>query len=101
MILDIGPDTSQLFNRVISQAKMIVWNGPMGLSEVEEFVSGTKEVGRAVAQSSAFSIVGGGDTIVVLDKLALLDKIDHVSTGGGAMLKFLAGEKLPGIEVLR
>jgi len=101
MILDIGPDTNQLFNRVISQAKMIVWNGPMGLAELEKFASGTKEIAKAVTQSSAFSIVGGGDTIVVLEQLGLLDKIGHVSTGGGAMLKFLAGEKLPGIEALK
>jgi phosphoglycerate kinase len=100
MILDIGPDTIQLFSRIISQARMIIWNGPMGLFEVEKFAQGTKKVAEAVAQSSAFSVVGGGDTISCLSQLDLIDKIDHVSTGGGAMLKFLAGEKLPGIESL-
>lgn len=100
MILDIGPDTIQLFNRIISQAKMIVWNGPMGVFEVAKFASGSRAVARVVAQSSAFSVVGGGDTITLLEQLNLIDKIGHISTGGGAMLKFLAGEKLPGIEAL-
>ncbi|MAF20512.1 MAG: phosphoglycerate kinase [Parcubacteria group bacterium] len=101
MILDIGPDTVHLFNQIIAQAKMIVWNGPMGLFEVGAFNSGSEQVARAVAQSSAFSLVGGGDTICLLGELDLLDKIDHVSTGGGAMLKFLVNEKLPGIEALK
>jgi len=100
MILDIGPDTIQLFNQIISQAKMIVWNGPMGVSEVAKFASGSLAVAQAVAQSSAFSVVGGGDTITLLEQLNLIDKIDYISTGGGAMLRFLAKEKLPGIEAL-
>jgi len=100
MILDIGPDTCQLFKQVISQAKMIIWNGPMGLFEVDKFASGTKEVARAVAQTKGFSVVGGGDTINLLEELNLIGKIDHPSTGGGALLRFLAGEKLPGLEVL-
>ena len=101
MILDIGPDTNQLFKRIISQAKMVIWNGPMGLFEVDKFASGSKELARAVAQSNGFSVVGGGDTISLLEQLDLLEKIDHASTGGGAMLKFLAGQKLPGIEALK
>lgn len=100
MILDIGPDTISIFERIISRAKMIIWNGPMGIFEVEEFALGSKRVAQAVAQSPGFSLVGGGDTINLLEDLNLLDKINHVSTGGGAMLKFLAGEKLPGIEAL-
>lgn len=100
LILDIGPETTRLFKEAISQAKMIIWNGPMGLFEVGEFNSGSAETAKAVARSPAFSVVGGGDTIVLLRQLNLFDKIDHVSTGGGAMLKFLAGEKLPGIEAL-
>jgi len=100
MILDIGPDTIRLFNQIISQAKMIVWNGPMGVFEVDKFSSGSQAVAQAVAQSSAFSVVGGGDSIALLEQLNLTDKIDHISTGGGAMLKFLAGEKLPGIKAL-
>ncbi len=101
MILDIGPDTCQLFKQVISQAKMIIWNGPMGLFEVDKFASGTKEIARTIAQTKGFSVVGGGDTVNLLEELNLIGKIDHVSTGGGAMLKFLAGEKLPGLEVLK
>jgi phosphoglycerate kinase len=101
LILDIGPETTRLFKEIISQARMIIWNGPMGLFEVGKFNSGSEETAKAVAQSSAFSMVGGGDTIVLLKQLDLFDKIDHVSTGGGAMLSFLAEEKLPGLEVLR
>ena len=100
MILDIGPDTIQLFNRIISQAKMIVWNGPMGVFEVAKFASGSRAVARVVAQSSAFSVVGGGDTITLLEQLNLISQIGHISTGGGAMLRFLAEEKLPGLEAL-
>jgi phosphoglycerate kinase len=101
MILDIGPDTCQLFKRVISRAKTVIWNGPMGLFEVDKFASGTKEIARAVAQTKSFSVVGGGDTINLLERMNLAGRIDHLSTGGGAMLKFLAGEKLPGLEVLK
>ena len=101
MILDIGPDTIELFKRIISGAEMIVWNGPMGLFETEKFAAGTKAIAEAIAQGQAFSLVGGGDTINCLNQLGLLDKIDHISTGGGAMLKFLSGEKLPGIEALK
>lgn len=100
MILDIGPDTIQIFSQIISKAKMIVWNGPMGLFEVGRFISGSEQIAQKVAESSAFTLVGGGDTIFLLEQLNLLDKMDHVSTGGGAMLKFLADEKLPGIEAL-
>ncbi|NQV00565.1 MAG: phosphoglycerate kinase [Parcubacteria group bacterium] len=100
MILDIGPDTIKLFTRIISQAKMVVWNGPMGLLEVEKFSLGSREIAHAIAKNPGFSTVGGGDTVAFLEELGLLDKITHISTGGGAMLKFLAGEKLPGIEAL-
>ena len=100
MILDIGPDTVKLFENIISQAKTIIWNGPMGMIEAKEFINGSIQIAQSVANSKAFSIVGGGDSILLLEKAGLLDKIDHVSTGGGAMLKFLAKEKLPGIEAL-
>lgn len=101
MILDIGPDTVQIFSQVISQSKMIIWNGPLGLLETEKFSSGSKAIARKIAENHNFSLVGGGDTVAFLEKLKLIDKITHVSTGGGAMLKFLAGEKLPGIEALK
>ncbi len=101
LILDIGPDTSQLFQRIISQSKMIIWNGPMGLFEVEAFASGSKAIARAVAQSRGFAVVGGGDTIALLEEMNLLEEMDHVSTGGGSLLKFLSGDKLPGLEALQ
>lgn len=100
MILDIGPDTINLFNNIISKAETIIWNGPMGLIEIEESINGSRQVAQSIANSKAFSIVGGGDSIFLLKKTNLLNKIDHICTGGGAMLEFLTEENLPGIEVL-
>jgi len=100
MILDIGPDTINLFKNIISKAETIIWNGPMGVIELEKSINGSEQIAQLVADSKAFSIIGGGDSIFLLEKINLLDKIDHVSTGGGAMLKFLAEENLPGIEAL-
>jgi 3-phosphoglycerate kinase len=99
-IFDIGFDSQKLFSRVINSSKMIVWNGPMGLFEVEAFASGTKAIAEAIADSAAYSIVGGGETVAYLEKIGLVDKFSFVSTGGGAMLEFLAGEKLPGLIAL-
>jgi len=101
MILDIGPDTNELFKLIISQSKTIIWNGPMGLIEVDKFVQGSKKIAQAVADNDGYSVVGGGDSIVLIEKMGLFDKIDHISTGGGSMLQFLAGDKLPGIEALK
>lgn len=98
---DIGPKTIGLFVSLLRQAKTVIWNGPMGRAEISEFAEGTKAVARALARSNAFTVVGGGDTIAILRRYRLLRGFDHVSTGGGAMLEFLAGKKLPGIEVLR
>ncbi|MEA2113231.1 MAG: phosphoglycerate kinase [Patescibacteria group bacterium] len=100
IILDIGPDTSDLFSEIISQAGTIIWNGPMGLFEMDKFILGSKKIAQAVAQSKGFSLVGGGDTISLLERLNLLDKMGHISTGGGAMLEFLAGTELPGLKAL-
>lgn len=100
-IFDVGPDTIKLFDSIIKRAKTIVWNGPMGFAEVAKFSRGTKAVARAIQMSHAFSIVGGGDTLAILKKYKLLGRFNHVSTGGGAMLEFLAGKKLPGIEALK
>lgn len=97
---DIGPKTINLFLSLLSRANTIVWNGPLGHAEIPRFAKGTKAVARALARSSAFTVVGGGDTIAILRKYRLLQGFDHVSTGGGAMLEFLAGKKLPGIEAL-
>ncbi|MFH1671264.1 MAG: phosphoglycerate kinase [Candidatus Portnoybacteria bacterium] len=101
MILDIGPKAIEEFKEIILKAKTVVFNGPMGLFEKDQFKSGSEEIARAVADNSGYSLAGGGDTIALLEGLNLLDKISHVSTGGGAMLDFLAGKKLPGIEALK
>lgn len=100
MILDIGPKTEKDFADVVAGARMVVWNGPMGLFEKEAFSHGTKALGEAISQSQAFSVVGGGETVAFLEKLGLINKFNFVSTGGGAMMEFLAGEKLPGLLAL-
>jgi len=99
-ILDIGPASQMMFSDIIKKAKTIVWNGPMGYFENPVFSEGTKKIIEAVAASSAFSVVGGGETLTALEKWNFLDKMSFVSTGGGAMLSYLAGEKMPGIEAL-
>ncbi|MBU4082423.1 phosphoglycerate kinase [Patescibacteria group bacterium] len=101
MILDIGTDTSYLFNKIISQAKTIIWNGPMGLFEVNKFAAGSREVAQSVVRSKGFVVVGGGETNTLLEQLGLIGEMDHISTGGGAMLEFLTGAKLPGLEALK
>jgi len=100
MILDIGQKTAAKFSEIIGKSKIIIWNGPLGKSEIEQFSQGTKEIAKAIINSGAFSVVGGGDTIAFLEKLALVDKFNYVSTGGGAMLEFLAKNKLPGLLAL-
>ncbi len=100
MILDIGSETVDEFKEIISKSKVIIWNGPLGKVEEEKFSIGSKKISEAIISSGAFSVVGGGDTIAFLEKLALIDKFNYVSTGGGAMLEFLAGNKLPGLLAL-
>jgi len=101
IILDIGPETIEAFSKIISQAKTIIWNGPMGLAEVKSFSSGTRKIAQAVVLSQAYSVVGGGDTISILRKMELGEKFDYLSTGGGAMFEFLAEGTLPGILALQ
>jgi phosphoglycerate kinase len=98
--LDIGPKTVEEFARIIADAKTILWNGPMGVFELEPFSAGTRGVATAVAGASAFSVVGGGDSLLAVRRAGLEESIDHLSTGGGASLEFLEGAILPGIRVL-
>ena len=99
-ILDIGPDTQKLFASVMESAKTVFWNGPMGLAEVAPFRGGTEAMAYALADSPAYTVVGGGDTTVYVTDLGLTEKVSFISTGGGAMLKLLSGEELPGLTAM-
>lgn len=100
MGVDIGPKTIELFKKEVESAEMIVWNGPMGVFEVEPFSTGTFEIARSVAASGAVSIVGGGDSVSAVNKSGVAGKISHISTGGGASLEYMEGKVLPGIDAL-
>ncbi len=101
MGLDIGPKTQEMFSDAIKGAGTVIWNGPMGVSEWENFAAGTISVAKAVADSGAISIIGGGDSVAAVTKLGFADKMSHISTGGGASLEFLEGKDLPGICALQ
>ncbi len=100
MILDIGPETVRSFSDTVGQAATIIWNGPLGLFERKPFSNGTRQVGMAIASSSAYSVAGGGDTLSAIRRFSLGNGISHMSTGGGAMLGYLEGKRLPGIKAL-
>ena len=101
MGLDIGPESQKLFTDAIKGAGTVIWNGPMGVSEWKNFEDGTVAVAKAVADSGAISIIGGGDSVAAVTKLGFADKMSHISTGGGASLEFLEGKELPGIAALQ
>ena len=100
MILDIGPVTAAYFAEIIGNMKTIIWNGPVGVFEIEQFSNGTQAVAKAIANSAGFSIAGGGETIAAIDKYAITDKVSYISTGGGAFLEYVQGAVLPAVEIL-
>lgn len=98
--LDVGPRTVEEFARVLAEARTVFWNGPMGVFELEPFALGTRGVAQAVAGATAFTVVGGGDSVSAIRRLGFEKSVDHLSTGGGASLEFLEGKELPGVAVL-
>ena len=100
MVLDIGPDSAHHLAEIIKNAKTILWNGPVGVFEIEQFGKGTEIVSKAIADSEGFSIAGGGDTLAAIDKYGIKEQVSYISTGGGAFLEFVEGKKLPAVEML-
>ncbi|TVL13945.1 phosphoglycerate kinase [Shewanella algae] len=101
MIFDIGPDSAEALAAILQKAGTIVWNGPVGVFEFDQFGEGTKRIAQAIAESPAFSIAGGGDTLAAVDKYGIADKVSYISTGGGAFLEFLEGKELPAVAMLK
>lgn len=101
MILDVGPKTAQIYRETILKAKTILWNGPVGVFEFAAFAAGTKALAQAIAESTAYSLAGGGDTIAAIEAFGISEKISYISTGGGAFLEFVEGKELPGVKYLK
>jgi phosphoglycerate kinase len=97
---DIGPKTRELYADVIAKSKLVVWNGPMGVFELNPYLNGTKAVAEACAKTEGYTVIGGGDSAAAAEKFHLADKMDHISTGGGASLEFMEGKALPGVVAL-
>jgi phosphoglycerate kinase len=100
MIFDIGPKSAQALADIIMNAGTVVWNGPVGVFEFDQFSEGTKTIAKAIANTKAFTLAGGGDTIAAIQKYNIYDKVSYISTAGGAFLEFLEGKKLPAVEIL-
>ncbi len=100
MILDIGPDSAAQLAEILQSAGTIIWNGPVGVFEFDQFGEGTKTLSMAIAKSPAFSIAGGGDTLAAVDKYSIADDVSYISTGGGAFLEFVEGKVLPAVAIL-
>ena len=100
-IVDIGPETARRYAKVIADAGTVIWNGPMGIFEYPQFADGTRAVAEALAETDAFTLAGGGDTVAAIEQFDISERIDYISTGGGAFLEFIEGKSLPGIEALK
>ncbi|MDX1801653.1 MAG: phosphoglycerate kinase, partial [Marinobacter sp.] len=100
MILDVGPETAGEFAQLLKSARTILWNGPVGVFEFDQFGNGTRALADAIAESDAFSLAGGGDTVAAIDKYGISDRISYISTGGGAFLEFVEGKVLPAVDML-
>lgn len=98
--LDIGPETVEKYKEIVEHSKLVIWNGPMGVFEFDAFAGGTKGVAEALAETEAFTVIGGGDSAAAVEKFGLGEKMDHISTGGGASLELMEGKVLPGVAVL-
>ena len=99
--LDIGPKTGEIYADVIKNSKLVIWNGPMGVFEIDKFANGTKAVAEALADAAdTYSVIGGGDSAAAVEKFGYADKMSHISTGGGASLEFMEGKELPGVAAL-